>query len=59
MWAAAVVAGAAVGLIVWAIVSGGVDCGKHDHLAVVSWMPVTIGKVIVMQPVYACERGAR
>ena len=35
--------------------SHALSCSKGQHLYIVTWVPITVGKTIVITPIYGCE----
>jgi hypothetical protein len=45
---------ACIGVIIWAIASGNADCPKGQQAGIVTYMPMTIGNTVTVQPIYGC-----
>jgi len=46
-----------LGIVLAVVLSGGkMGCPKGEHSYVVTYVPITVGKVITMDPIFGCER---
>lgn len=45
---------ACIGVIIWAVTSGNVNCPKGQQAGIVSYMPVYNGTAVTIQPIYGC-----
>lgn len=55
--AALVVGGTVIGLFVGGVFSVDLNCPKHEHLVITSWVPIVTKYSTTIVPIYACQPG--